>query len=201
MILKIRSADWRDHEAVQAVRAFAMTELSLDGGLYELLHWPIFHCHVAVQDGQVIGVAALFLPPGPIADSQGVAVRPEHRGKRIASHLRAAQARDLQLLGYETLDVALPSENEAAMAMTLRHFPLELSPILVDGQKPYRYFRVPVKDLLQRASTEVGRYPHPLTPAQETMLQRKGEKARAMHQTLLLIDVLSREKSQRRYGG
>lgn len=201
MILKIRTADWRDHEVVRSLRALAFTELSLDGGLYELLNWPIFHCQVAVQEGQIIGMAALLLPPGPIADSQGVAVRPEYRGQRLASHLRAAQARDLQVLGYTALDVAIPSDNAAAMAMTLRHFPKELPPVLVDGQKPYRYFRAPVPELLQRASAEVGRYPVSLTPAQETLLQRKGEKARELHHRLILAETLSREKASRRYGG
>ena len=201
MILKIRPADWRDHEVIRSLRALAFTELSLDGGLYELLTWPIFHCQVAVQEGQVIGMAALLLPPGTIADSQGVSVRPEHRGKRIASHLRAAQARDLKILGYEALDVALPSDNAAAMAMTFRHFPKELPPVLVDGQKLYRYFRATVPELLQRASAEVGRYPMSLTAAQETLLQRKGEQARELYHRLLLVETLARQKAERRGGG
>jgi GNAT superfamily N-acetyltransferase len=185
-------ASWADRAAVQALRRY--NPFLLDGGLFELLHWPVYHVHKAVVEGQVVGYAAVGLMPEGVADDFGLAVLPTHRRQGVASKLRACQARDLQVMGWQRLYVAIPADQDAAVAMCTQHFGPPLGSLEVPGLPVHLYFGAPLDDLVTRLPR-----PYPLTTFKDTdYLRQKGERVQTQLAQLGAHSAMNTQKAHLR---
>ena len=102
--VRIRLADWRDWKEIQALRN--LLDRPFDGGLYELLHWPVYHVHYAMaptENNEVIGFTSVALMPNGQAEDVGTVVAPAWRRQGIASQLRLTQVRDLMEMGWASV--------------------------------------------------------------------------------------------------
>jgi hypothetical protein len=189
MTSRIRLADWRDWRAVHALRR--TLHRPLDGGLYELLNWPIYHAHLACVGETVVGFTAVVLWPDGVADDVGTVVASEARRQRVASDLRATQARDLLRMGWQRLYCAVPSDDTAAMACAHAHFGEALGEL----DSTTRYFGAPLATLAARLAERGVRPPYPLSPANDVKLLRKADAARVDLQHLARLADLNIQKA------
>lgn len=188
--LRICLADWRDRERIQPLRR--ATGSTFDGGLYELLNWPIYHVHLALQGDQPLGYTAVLLLADGHADDLGTHVVPEVRRQGLASALRAVQARDLMLMGWSWL-WTVGSDDPAAAACLRSHFG---APIGAIGDQPYHGVRCEV--LHGRLMAKGVAEPHPLSPANAEKLRRKAERAHAQLAQLAQHGRLNLQKARLR---
>lgn len=168
--VKIRIADWRDWKEIQALRT--MTPRPLEGGLYELLHWPTFHVHYAMpEDSQeIIGFTSVALLDGDVVEDAGTAVKPEWRRQGIASQLRLTQIRDLMEMGFHSLFTPTHTEEGADWART------HLTEIGTAGTFPY--FGGATTDVFTHLLDRGVLVPHPLSPDNRARLAYKAGRAR-----------------------
>lgn len=111
--LHIRLARETDRAAIRALRRPVLVSKAQDGGLYELLTWPVYHCHVAtLPDGTVVGYGATVLLPESHAEGLQVVVHPSYRRKGIGRLLLASQARDLLAMGWPVSGWTVPTTDE-----------------------------------------------------------------------------------------
>lgn len=170
----IRLGDWRDRGEIQGLRR--MLHRPLDGGLYELLNWPMYHTHIAVTDNRVVGLSSVILLPSGVADDIGTIVIPEYRRKYIASSLRGTQARDLLLMGYHTLYCAAPLTAEASA--WCQQLMGDREAVIDNGTMPaHGYYRVALHDLVQRLHQMSIPAPVPLSAANQDRLYNKAQRA------------------------
>ncbi len=184
---RIYWASWADRQAIQSLRRHLPN--LLDGGLWELLAWPVYHVHKALVEGQVVGYASVVIMPEGVADDFGLAVLPTHRRQGIASRLRACQVRDLTLMGWNRLYAATPAESEPAVAMCRRHFGEPLGSIEVPRLPAYLYFGASLDTLVPRLPT-----PYPFTQYKDyDFLKVKGQRA-VEHLTQLAVHSLLNQR-------
>lgn len=173
--LKIRLADWRDRESIQPLRR--MLKRPVDGGLYELLNWPMYHAHIAMLDNQAVGFTAVTIHLNGIADDVGTVVAPEFRHQGIGSELRATQVRDLILMGLTHLYVAAPIDSTEAVKWCTDSIGRPLGTIDSAYLSPHIYFGNSldvIKTNLQRMNTKE---PFPLSEMNVDRLMHKLQRA------------------------
>ena len=174
--LRVRWADWRDRQPVQELRRLQPDTVQLDGGLWELLSWPVYHAHIALVHGEPVGVAAANLWPLGIADEVSWVVKLGWQGQGIGWALRGAQWRDLMLLGWRQWYTTLPRDAEAARASTTRVCGPVRQEVMVAGLPPHEIYGGDLASMLVRYRQS---YPEPyaLTTGQESRLRSKGVQA------------------------
>jgi N-acetylglutamate synthase-like GNAT family acetyltransferase len=165
--VRIRLADWRDREAVQPLRR--MVERPLDGGLYELLNWNMYHTHTALVEGRVVGMTSIVLLQGGIADDVTTVILPDYRRQGIASQLRATQLRDLMEMGRQYL-FALARTEEAASWLTTH-----MDEVI--HEEDLWYFGAPVETAFNRLLERGTPAPYPLSPERHAKLLARSTKA------------------------
>jgi GNAT superfamily N-acetyltransferase len=175
MRLKVRLADWRDREAIQPLRR--LLKRPVDGGLYELLNWPMYHCHCAIVDGETVGFSAVVLHLHGIVDDVGTVVRPEFRQQGIATQLRATQVRDLLLMGMTALFCAAPMSSPDAIRWCARLFGAPLSAIDSAYLDPHLYFGAPLTGIAQTLKEMGVKEPHPVLEINLERLLHKVQRA------------------------
>jgi hypothetical protein len=190
---RIQLADWRDWQAINTLRR--LLPRPLEGGLYELLNWPIYHVHLASRDDAVVGFAGVVLWPDGAADDVGLVVAPEARRSRVASELRATQVRDLLRMGWTRLYCAVPCDDAVAQACAAAHFGEAIGDVEWPGGPPYRYHGAPLAFVSSRLVQRGVRTPHPLSPKNDQRLQHKAEKARAHLAQLADLGVFNVQKA------
>lgn len=173
--LKIRLADWRDREVIQPLRR--LLKRPVDGGLYELLNWPMYHAHVALVDGNTVGFTAVALHTGGVADDVGTVVAPEYRKQGIGSELRATQVRDLELMGFSTLYCAAPTLNPEAVEWCTHLFGSPISTIDSAYLDPHLYFGASLETIRENLKHRMVRDPFPLSDMNVERLLHKFERA------------------------
>lgn len=173
--LKIRLADWRDREVIQPLRR--MLKRPVDGGLYELLNWPMYHAHVALVDGNTVGFTAVALHTDGVADDVGTVVAPEYRRQGIASELRFTQVRDLELMGFTTLYCAAPTFQVEAIEWCQNTFGSPISTINSAYLDPHLYFGNTLSNIRQLLERRMVRTPFPLSDMNVERLLHKFERA------------------------
>lgn len=168
--VRIRVADWRDWKEIQALRS--QLQRPFDGGLYELLHWPTYHVHYAMGEGdpKVVGFTSVSLFPNYVAEDVGSFVVPESRGQKVASQLRLVQVRDLMEMGWHTLFVVADTDEYVNWAVKY----MEQVGVLDDGS---RYFVAPCADLMDRLLDDGVPAPHQLSPDNKARLGYKSGRA------------------------
>ena len=192
MIPTVRLADWRDWRAVQPLRK--LLGRSLDGGLYELLNWPIYHVHLARMGEDVVGFTSVVLYPDGTADDRGTAVLPDYRRQGLAHALRATQVRDLLLMGWPTLYTAVPQDDPAAVACATAQFGPPRGRLDAPGER-YLYFGDKAAGVALRLLEKGVPGPYPLSPANETKLHRKAEAAQSHLMRLAIEGTLTMQKA------
>lgn len=173
--LKIRLADWRDREVIQPLRR--LLKRPVDGGLYELLNWPMYHAHVAMYDGQAVGFTAVTIHLGGIADDVGTVTHPDFRRKGVASELRATQVRDLALMGLTHLYCAAPIDSSDAIKWCTNTIGRPLGTVESAYMAPHVYFGNTLDSIhtnLQRMQVAA---PFPLSEMNVERLLHKFERA------------------------
>jgi GNAT superfamily N-acetyltransferase len=173
--IKVRLADWRDREVIQPLRR--LLKRPVDGGLYELLNWPMYHAHVALVDGNTVGFSAVALHLGGIADDVGTVVHPDYRRKGVASELRATQVRDLSIMGFGHLYCAAPMQTPEAVEWCTHTIGRPVGPIDSAYMEPHLYFGNSldaIKDNLRQMSV---REPYPLSEVNVERLLHKIQRA------------------------
>lgn len=190
---RIKLADWRDWRPIHALRR--ALGRPLDGGLYELLNWPIYHAHIAVLDADVVGFTAVVLWPDGVADDVGTVVDERHRGQRVASTLRATQARDLLRMGWTRLFCAVRADHAAAMACAKAHFGEPLGLLTVAGEPDAVYFGDGIGAVAARLAERGVRTPYPLSAANDAKLTRKATAAHADLARLAALADLNLQKA------
>jgi GNAT superfamily N-acetyltransferase len=194
--MRIRLGDWRDHHGVQTLRK---ETLGSGGGLYELLTWPVYHVHTAIDGGdRVVGFTSVALFPDGTADDCGTVVAEDHRERGIGSALRATQVRDLLVMGWRTLYVAVPTPNEAGVACAKAHFGEALGVITAEGLPPVAYFGGPLAEIQARLTRAGAFEPRPLSPPNADKLRQKAEAARNDLAKLAAQGTLTVQKAQLR---
>ena len=194
--LRIRLADWRDREVIHPIRR--LITRPMDGGLYELLNWPIYHVHVAAQDGRTVGFTSCILYGNGTADDAGTVVVPEFRRHRIASELRATQLRDLGVMGWTHLYCAVPADSVEGLRMAHEHFGEPLGEVSVDSFPPHLYYCSRVEQMYAKILDRGVRAPHPLSPKFIEALRLKAGKARADLQRLAVNQAFQLQKADLR---
>ncbi len=172
--LRIRLANWKDREAIQPLRA--LLGRPVDGGLYELLNWSVYHAHIALVEGRPVGFTSVALLPQGVADDMGTVVIPEFRLHRVASELRATQLRDLSRMGYARLYCAAP-ETDEAISMGLAHFGEPLGRVVAPEIQPHAYFGATLPQIGERLQARGVRAPYPLSDENHRRLLMKAERA------------------------
>lgn len=175
MRLKIRLADWRDREVIQPLRR--LLKRPVDGGLYELLNWPMYHAHVALLDGNTIGFSAVALHTNGVADDVGTVVAPEHRRQGIGSELRFTQVRDLEIMGFEKLFVAAPALETDAVEWCASLFGNPVSTINSSYLEPHIYFGADLSTIKENLRRKMVREPFPLSEMNVERLLHKFHRA------------------------
>jgi GNAT superfamily N-acetyltransferase len=165
----------------------------LDGGLYELLNWPIYHVHLARVGDAVVGYTSVVLYPDGIADDRGTSVLPDYRRQGIASKLRATQARDLLLMGWHALYAGAPLD-EAAQGCAVAHFGPAVGSLDAAGDQ-MTYHGDRTAGVTMRLLEHGVPAPYPLSPANEGKLQRKAEAAHAHLAHLAVEGTLTMQKA------
>ena len=173
---RIQLSDWRDWPSINNLRR--LLPRPLEGGLYELLNWPIYHVHHAIVGEDVVGFTAVVLWPDGAADDVGTVVAEHARRQRVASELRATQVRDLLRMGWTRLYCAIPSDDAVAQACVTAHFGDALGEVEWPGGPPYRYHGAPLAFVASRLVQRGVRTPHPLSPKNDAKLQHKAQRAR-----------------------
>lgn len=173
--LKIKLADWRDRDGIQPLRR--MLKRPVDGGLYELLNWPMYHAHIAVLDDTIIGFTAVALHLGGVADDVGTVVHPEYRRHGVASELRATQVRDLQLMGMSRLYVAAPMDSPEAIAWCVETIGRPLGTLESAYLTPHVYYGNILPEIERRLQNRDTRPPFPLSDVNQERLLNKFQKA------------------------
>lgn len=189
-MITVRLADWRDWRAIHPLRRLVGSPL--DGGLYELLNWPIYHVHLAREGEAVVGYTSVVLYPDGSADDRGTAVLPSHRRRGVAGALRAAQVRDLLLMGWQTLYGAAPLD-PAAQGCAVAHFGPPLGSLTAAGREA-TYHGGALTTLAVRLLDHRVPQPFPLSSANEAKLGRKAEAAHAHLAHLAVEGALTRQK-------
>lgn len=166
-MVRVRLADSRDRDAIRVLRQTALVHKALDGGLYELLTWPVYHTHAATLDGVLVGYASTILLPAAQAELSGLVVAAAHRRLGVGRLLLGTQARDLSMMGWRVLYAAAPSEDASAFLDALGG--VVLGGLTIDGFPPHTYYRLTLDAI-----------PHdvPLTAHQISRLQAKATQAR-----------------------
>jgi hypothetical protein len=190
---RIQLADWRDWRPIHALRR--QLPRPLEGGLYELLNWPIYHVHLASLNDEPVAFTAVVLWPDGAADDVGTVVAPEQRRQRIASELRATQARDLIRMGWSRLYCAVPGDDDVAQACAGAHFGDPLGEVDWPGGPPYRYYGAPLAFISSRLIERGVKTPHPLSQKNDAKLQHKAEKARGDLNRLADLGVFNLAKA------
>lgn len=173
--LKIRLADWRDREVIQPLRR--LLKRPVDGGLYELLNWPMYHAHVALVDGNTIGFTAVALHTDGVADDVGTVVAPEFRNQGIGSELRATQVRDLELMGFTQLYCAAPTLNPEAISWCPGIFGAPINTIHSAYLDPHLYFGTTIEKIKENLRARMIREPFPLSDMNVERLLHKFQRA------------------------
>jgi len=174
--LRVRWADWRDRQPIQELRQLQPDTVRLDGGLWELLSWPVYHTTIALVNGEPVGFAASNLWPLGVADEVGWVVKLGWRDQGIGWLLRGAQWRDLMLLGWRQWYTAIPREAEVGRAATAKVCGGPQQEVMVAGLPPHELYGGDLASLLVRYRQS---YPEPyaLTTGQEGRLRSKGVQA------------------------
>lgn len=191
---KVRLGDWRDRVPIQKLRK--QYGRPHDGGLYELLNWPIFHVHTALEDEHIIGFAACVLLDGGLAEDAGTIVDVEHRRKGVASLLRRTQFRDLMVMGYT--HYFSESDNDIGSAFNQMHLHPLRTFNYVEGLPTIDYFGGNVAEASESLLERGTPHPHPLSPLHMSRLIKKAEKAHADSIVVQGRMVLQLEKGQAR---
>lgn len=173
--LKVRLADWRDRESIQPLRR--LLKRPVDGGLYELLNWPMYHAHIAMLDGQAVGFTAVTLHAGGLADDVGTVVHPDYRKQGIGTELRATQVRDLKLMGMTHLYVAAPIDCEDAIKWCQSSIGRPLGAIDSAYLSPHVYFGNTLEAIQENLGKMPGRQPFPLSEVNVERLLHKFQRA------------------------
>lgn len=173
--LKIRLADWRDREVIQPLRR--LLKRPVDGGLYELLNWPMYHAHVALVDGNTVGFSAVALHIGGVADDVGTVVAPEFRNQGIASELRATQVRDLELMGFTHLYCAAPTLSADAVNWCTGIFGSPIGTIDSAYLDPHLYFGNNLRVIQDNLRHLMVPEPFPLSDMNVERLMHKFQRA------------------------
>lgn len=190
---RVKLADWRDWRPIHALRRHLGRPL--DGGLYELLNWPIYHAHIAVVGDDVVGFTAVVLWPDGVADDVGTVVAEAHRGHRVASTLRATQARDLLRMGWTRLFCSVRADEPAALACAKAHFGEPLGALSTPGEPDAVYFGAGIGAVAARLAERGVQTPYPLSPANDAKLKRKADAARADLARLAALADLNLQKA------
>jgi hypothetical protein len=190
---RIQLADWRDWRPIHTLRR--VLPRPLEGGLYELLNWPIYHVHLASLDDEPVGFTSVVLWPDGAADDVGTVIAPPYRRQRIASELRATQVRDLTRMGWQRLYCAVPSDDPVAHACATMHFGEALGEVEWPGGAPYRYHGAPLSLVASRLVERGVKTPHPLSTKNDQKLQHKAERARADLNRLADLGVFNVQKA------
>lgn len=167
--IRVRISDWRDWKEIQALRN--LLPRPLDGGLYELLHWPLYHVHYAmpVDSDEVVGFTSVVLAADGEAEDTGTVVAPLYRRKGVASQLRLTQLRDLVELGWHSLFVLVDTlEGEAWVQTYLDRVAATPNGVYYGGGS------VAAMEKLLDAGTPI---PHPLSPDNRARLAHKATRA------------------------
>lgn len=192
MTITVNLADWRDWRLVHPLRK--LLNRPLDGGLYELLNWPIYHVHLARIGDEVVGYTSVVLYPDGSADDRGTAVVPASRRHGVASALRATQVRDLLLMGWPALYAAVPQGDDAAQACAVAHFGPARGTLTAAGET-YAYHGDKAAGVALRLLERGVPGPYPLSSANEAKLHRKAEAAHAHLARLAIEGTLTMQKA------
>ena len=173
--IKIRLADWRDREVIQPLRR--MLKRPVDGGLYELLNWPMYHAHVALVDGNTVGFSAVALHLGGIADDVGTVVHPDFRKQGIASELRSTQVRDLDIMGFTHLYCAAPIQSSDAIEWCTHIIGRPIGTLESAYMEPHVYFGNSLESIQSNLRSKSVRDPYPLSDVNVERLLHKIQRA------------------------
>lgn len=194
---RIRLADWRDHVQVQKLRK--LLKRTVDGGLWELLNWPMYHVHTASIQDQIVGFTSVALLNDGVADDVGTVIDPEFRNQGISKLLRFTQLRDLALMGWTELWVLADTEDDIVFGSCQKYLGKMRAPITV-GDNTYGYFGESVIRLAQRIKENGCPPPIPLNDIFTDRLMVKRDRARedlirlTKIAQLSTLKALSREK-------
>lgn len=183
----IRLGDWRDHRPIDTLRK--QGDGISGGGLYELLTWPVYHVHTARRGDEIIGFTSVALFPDGTADDCGTVVAEAERGRGIASALRGTQVRDLLVMGWRALYVAVSETNAPGQGCARAHFGEPIGTMEVEGLTPMAYFGDGLATIQARLTTRGTTPPHPLSPPNLEKLRQKAALAR---QDLARLDTVGR---------
>ena len=192
MTLTVRLADWRDWRVIHPLRR--LLGHALDGGLYELLNWPIYHVHLARLGETVVGYTSVVLYPDGTADDRGTAVLPDYRRQGIASRLRATQVRDLLLMGWPRLYATATTNDDAAQACVQAHFGPARGTLTTPGLQ-YTYHGETAAGVALRLLERGVPTPYPLSAANEAKLHRKANTAHTHLARLAVEGTLTMQKA------
>ena len=191
--MRIRLGDWRDHVGIQSLRRDTMVG---NGGLYELLTWPIYHVHTAIIDGdRVVGFTSVALFPDGTGDDCGTVVAEDYRERGLAGALRATQVRDLLVMGWTSLFVAVPTPNAPGLACARKHFGEPLDVLHADGLPSVAYFGGPLSEIQARLTRAGVTEPRPLSPPNAEKLRQKAKAARTDFARLTAHGTLTAQKA------
>jgi len=173
--VKVRLADWRDREVIQPLRR--MLKRPVDGGLYELLNWPMYHAHVALVDGNTVGFSAVALHLGGVADDVGTVVHPDYRRKGVGSELRSTQVRDLILMGLSHLYCAAPMDSPEAIKWCTETIGNPLGTLDSAYLTPHMYYGNTLEAIESNLQRRHVRPPFPLSEVNVERLLHKFQRA------------------------
>ena len=173
--LKIRLANWRDREVIQPLRR--LLKRPVDGGLYELLNWPMYHAHTALIDGITVGFSAVSLQPNGLADDVGTVVHPDYRKVGVASELRYTQIRDLEIMGYSRLFCAAPLASQEAVDWCLGLMGSPLGTLNSAYLEPHLYFGSNLDTIKHHLQAKLVKDPFPLSDLNVERLLHKLQRA------------------------
>lgn len=196
--LKIRLADWRDREVIQPLRR--MLKRPVDGGLYELLNWPMYHAHVALIDGGTVGFSAVALHLGGVADDVGTVVHPDYRRQGIASELRWTQVRDLILMGFSTLYCAAPMDSPEAVKWCADTLERPLGTVESAYLTPHIYYGNTLTNIESNLQKMGVRSPFPLSDMNVERLLHKFQRALRDTAQLQALGDFNMRKARMREG-